>query len=450
MLKAEKATFQVLETDQWKRAAFQWATAFSPVCYLDSNRHAVQPGAYECLIGVGAVRRLHLPEGEAAFSKWQSFWDENPVWLFGHLSYDLKNEIENLDSSHADGIGFPLLHFFEPQYVLALFPDGRVDIHSRKEAPESVFEAIQRQAPAPEPASIFQERPHIQARIEAAEYLEKVLALQNHILEGDIYEANFCQEFFAENCRLNPQALFTRLNQLARAPFSAYYQTDDQYLLCASPERFLQKQGRRLVSQPIKGTIHRGRNAEEDLALRNQLQHSEKDRAENVMIVDLVRNDLARSCVPGSVVVPELFGVYSFAQVFQMISTVEGTLREDVSFAEAIRQAFPMGSMTGAPKVKAMELIERYEQSRRGLYSGAVGYITPEGDFDFNVVIRSLLYNQASQYLSFQVGGAIVYDSVPEKEYEECWWKARALLTVLGQDERISNPSFSRSLQNPG
>lgn len=436
--------------DLWKRAAFQWAAAHSPVCYLDSNHHKVQPGTYECLIGVGSARRLAVYDTGSAFSSWKSFWEESPGWLFGHLSYDLKNEVEQLGSRHSDGIGFPLLHFFDPIYVVALFPDGRVEIFSRKEPPGAIFEAIQREARIPAPTSLFKERPYIQARIPAGEYLEKVHALQGHILEGDIYEANFCQEFFAENCALNPQALFSRLNLLARAPFSAYYQVDDRYLLCASPERFLKKTGSQLVSQPIKGTIHRGRDAEEDLALRNQLFHSEKDRAENVMIVDLVRNDLARSCRPGSVQVPELFGIYPFAQVFQMISTVEGTLREGVSFVDAIRQAFPMGSMTGAPKVKAMELIEQYEESRRGLYSGAVGYVTPEGDFDFNVVIRSLLYNQTNKYLSFQVGGAIVYDSVPEQEYEECWWKARALLTVLGQDERTSNPSFSRSFQKPG
>ena len=206
-------------------------------------------------------------------------------------------------------------------------------------------------------------------------------------------------------------------------------------MLCGSPERFLRKKGRQLISQPIKGTIRRGVTQQEDEVLRQQLHQSLKDRAENVMIVDLVRNDLARSCQAGTVRVPELFGTYPFRQVWQMISTVTGQQHEQVDWLAAIKNAFPMGSMTGAPKVMSMQLIEKYEKSRRGLYSGAVGYITPNRDFDFNVVIRSILYNQIRQYLSFQVGGAIVYDSDPEQEYQECLLKAKGMLKALGLDQ---------------
>ena len=433
MLKADKASFQIGEIALWKQAALQWAASFSPICYFDSNQYPFQPGTYECLIGAGQVRQLGLHEAKGAFSHLDQFRKSKPGWLFGHLSYDLKNDVEDLSSSHPDGLGFPVLHFFEPRYVLELFPDGKLVIQSQAEPPAQIYEAINRLIPLGDPIPSIPHPLQLQARIGAEEYREKVLALQAHILEGDIYEANFCQEFFVEDCILSPLSLFSRLNRLAQAPFSAYYRLEDKYLLCASPERFLQKNGKQLTSQPIKGTLIRGRDEQEDQAFKNKLLQSEKDRAENVMIVDLVRNDLARSCVPGSVKVPELFEVYPFAQVFQMISTVKGELREGVTPIEAIRQAFPMGSMTGAPKVKAMELIEHYERSRRGLYSGALGFFTPEGDFDLNVVIRSLQYNQARKYLSFHVGGAIVYDSVPEQEYEECWWKARALLKVLGQ-----------------
>ena len=418
----------VENTAHWKRAAFQWAASFSPLCFLDSNEYPSRHGTYECLIGAGALRSLRHPEAPTAFSQLREFYQSQPSWLFGHLAYDLKNDLENLSSQNPDGVGFPALHFFQPLVVLELFPSGELRIHSEQKDPEQIFREIQNQTLAPETAA---PPIHVRARMAPSEYLEKVRRLQEHILEGDIYEVNFCQEFFAENCDLDTQALFWRLNQLAKAPFSAYYQTEENVLLCASPERFLKKTGNRLLSQPIKGTIHRGRDAEEDARLREQLAHSPKDRAENVMIVDLVRNDLARTCKPGSVRVPELFGIYPFAQVFQMISTVEGELREGMSFIEAIQKAFPMGSMTGAPKVMSMQLIEQYENSRRGLYSGALGYITPQGDFDFNVVIRSLLYNSDSRYLSFQVGGAIVYDSIPESEYEECQWKARALLNAL-------------------
>jgi len=424
---------------QWKRAALQWASGFSPVCYLDSNQ---RPGAYECLIGAGSVRHLSLSDPGNAFSLLQAFAEEKPSWLFGHLSYDLKNDVEKLVSHHPDGIGFPLLHFFEPVNVLELFPGGRLTIHCAEGDPGELHEAILRRLRGPDADPGPGDSIQVKARIDAVQYMEKIARIREHILEGDIYEANFCQEFFAEDTTIQPAALFSRLNRLSMAPFSAYYEVNDRFLLCASPERFLKKEGALLTSQPIKGTIRRGRDAEEDRKLREQLLNSEKDRAENVMIVDLVRNDLARSCIPGTVVTPELFGIYGFPQVFQMISTVQGRLRHGVPPVDAIRNAFPMGSMTGAPKVMAMELIERYEQTRRGLYSGAVGYFTPAGDFDFNVVIRSLLYNKPGRYLSFQVGGAIVWDSVAEREYEECLWKARALLTVLGQKPwSTTNPS---------
>jgi para-aminobenzoate synthetase component 1 len=265
------------------------------------------------------------------------------------------------------------------------------------------------------------------------DYLANVAAIRRHIIEGDLYEMNLCQEFYAEGVQLDPLSVFRRLNAIAKAPFATYFKLEDRYLLSASPERFLRKTGDLLVSQPIKGTRRRGASPASDEQARLDLAGSKKDQAENVMIVDLVRNDLARSCRPGSVVVEALFGIHTFETVHQMISTVTGVLRPDVHPVTAIQRAFPMGSMTGAPKVMAMQLIERYENTRRGLYSGAVGYFTPEGDFDFNVVIRSILYEAQTGYLSMQVGGAIVYDSVPEQEYEECLLKAEAMLKALSE-----------------
>jgi para-aminobenzoate synthetase component 1 len=264
-----------------------------------------------------------------------------------------------------------------------------------------------------------------------------VEAIRQHIIEGDVYEMNLCQEFFAENVPLEPLATFERLNALTNAPFAAYLRRGEHYLLCASPERFLKKENNRLISQPIKGTRRRHPEPAEDARIREQLRDSIKDRAENIMIVDLVRNDLARNCLPGSVQVEDLFGIYSFQTVHQMISTVTGQLRPGIHPLLALRDAFPMGSMTGAPKVMAMELIEQYERSRRGLFSGALGYFSPDGDFDFNVVIRSILYNAGTGYLSCQVGGAIVYDSVPEQEYEECLLKVRALLEAIGAKQPL-------------
>jgi para-aminobenzoate synthetase component 1 len=271
----------------------------------------------------------------------------------------------------------------------------------------------------------------LEPRISKEVYLYLVEAIRGHIGGGDIYEMNFCQEFYAENVDIDPAGIFVQLNEISRAPFATFFKNDHLSLICGSPERFLQKKGEMLVTQPIKGTRKRSADPLEDAAIREELFYSEKDRSENVMIVDLVRNDLSRNCLPGTVIVDELFGIYSFPTVHQMISTVRGTLPAGDDGLDALFDAFPMGSMTGAPKVMAMQLIEQYETTRRGLYSGAVGYFAPNGDFDFNVVIRSLQYNAKNKYLSCSVGGAIVYDSVPEQEYEECLVKIAAIRKTL-------------------
>jgi para-aminobenzoate synthetase component 1 len=216
-----------------------------------------------------------------------------------------------------------------------------------------------------------------------------------------------------------------------RAPFSAMFNWGDKYLMSASPERFLKKKGNKIISQPMKGTAPRSANPAEDSEYRERLRTSEKDRAENVMIVDLVRNDLARSCKPGSVQVDELFGIYTFPQVHQMVSVVSGELQNDMHPVDVIKHAFPMGSMTGAPKVMAMRLIEEMEESRRGMYAGSIGYFTPDMDFDFNVVIRSILYNDTTKYISIHSGGAIVFDSDPEEEYKECLIKVKGLRDIF-------------------
>lgn len=355
--------------------------------------------------------------------------DEHPSWLFGYFTYDLKNSIHGLESKRPDSIGFPDCIFYRPDTLL-LFNKDSVEIQS--ESPESIYEEILLSPAAAasglSPASPIALRPHMSRE----EYLQKVQAIQNHILEGDCYELNLCQEFSAAGAEIQPLGLFLQLSQQSPTPFASFQRISSHYMMGASPERFLKKEGNTLLSQPIKGTIRRGSTPEEDEQLKHALRNDEKELAENMMIVDLVRNDLARSALPGSVQAEELFGIYSFRQLHQMISTVRASLRPEVPFTEAIKNAFPMGSMTGAPKRKVMELIEHYEHSRRGLYSGAVGFITPAGNFDFNVVIRSLLYNATKKVLSFQVGGAITYDSVPEKEYEECLLKAAAMLQVLG------------------
>jgi len=417
------------ETAAVKKQLLHWADRHPVAVYLDHNDHPdPRYHNWEVLVAAGVVSELRVAAG-SAFAQLENWVAQHGDWCFGSFVYDLKNEVEKLTSVHPDGVGWPDLYFFQPETVVGI-RDDQMTVFSKNAAPETILQNIlQTRLSAAPPTSV--RKVPLQTRFRKEEYLATVTAIQKHILAGDVYELNLCQEFFAEGLALHPAAVFSQLNDLASAPFSAYFRLQDKYLCCASPERFLKKTGEQLISQPIKGTRRRGANPEQDAAIRQELAASEKDRAENVMIVDLVRNDLARSCRPGSVQVEELFGIHTFATVHQMISTVTGTLKAGQDGLAALRAAFPMGSMTGAPKVMAMQLIERYERSRRGLYSGAVGYCTPEGDFDFNVVIRSILYNAATRYASVQVGGAIIYDSVPEQEYEECLVKAAAMLRVL-------------------
>lgn len=418
--------FQVSDMQIFKHQILEFSRSFDPICCLDHNQYPNSDyHSFDALFGIGA--QAFIRPDKDRFESLKSFVDKQSEFLFGYLSYDLKNEIEKLESRPFDPIGFPDLHFFVPEIWIGI--RGNEAIIALHDAdPEDVYSNILEQG-IPD---VKNPKIEIHPRMGKEEYLRKVNTIKNHILEGDIYEMNFCQEFYAENAELDPWQTFHDLNNASKAPFASFYRNNNQFLIGGSPERFLKKEKQQLISQPIKGTIKRGRNTREDQILKSELETSEKDRAENVMIVDLVRNDLAKSCLPGSVQVEELFGIYEFEKVFQMISTVSGTLRPETHLVDAIKNAFPMGSMTGAPKVRSMQLIETYEQSRRGLYSGSVGYIDPKGDFDFNVVIRSILYQAETKYLSFQVGGAIVYDSVPEKEYEECLLKASNVIQILG------------------
>ena len=428
----QTATFPLQDVNLFKKQVFQWATSFEIFCFLDNNGHTENIyNSHEGLMAVGAESHILHTRPHGAFRDLQEFYDSKKDWLFGFLSYDLKNDTEALTSDNLDSVVMPEMHFFQPSYVFDIQSDN-VKIFSKGLAPDLVFQTIQNIDIYSSP--VLQNSPplpSLNARISKEKYIETVKKVKQNIQLGDIYEMNFCQEFYAENVEINPYSLFQKLNKKANTPFAAFYKLKNRYLLCASPERFMKKEGRKLISQPIKGTAPRDKDKKIDLALKDELYHSQKNRSENVMIVDLVRNDLARSCKAGTVKVEELFGVYGFEKVWQMISTVVGELREDVHLVEAIKRSYAMGSMTGAPKIRAMELIEEYEQTKRGLYSGAVGYITPDGDFDFNVIIRSLIYNEVEKYLSFQVGGAIVDASKPEEEYEECLLKGKNISEVL-------------------
>lgn len=456
----EKNTTSFLIKDMFafKRKAFAWAAQFEIVSYLDNNQYFNKKySGFENLLAVGAEDQiLTSPKTKIkgktfspasgdwevdsqSFELLKKFHNEKKGWLFGFLTYDLKNETEDLSSNNFDGIELPDLHFFQPKIVIEFLENrpadqaGEIRIHSKDKNAVSIFEKINQTSGFS--SKVFSnkkiQKKYIKNRISKKEYLETLSKIKSHISKGDIYEMNFCQEFYIENIDLDPYILFEKFNTVGKAPFAAFYKFKNKYILCASPERFLKKEGQKLITQPIKGTIKRGTTSQEDEQLQQQLYNSPKDRSENVMIVDLVRNDLARSCKAGSVKVEELFGIYPFEQVHQMISTVVGELKEDVHFVDAIKNAYPMGSMTGAPKIRAMELIEEFEKTKRGLYSGTIGYIKPNGDFDFNVIIRSMIYNKDKKYLSYQTGGAIVFDSNPEGEYEECLLKAKGMMETF-------------------
>ena len=357
--------------------------------------------------------------------------ENQSFWKFGMLTYDLKNEIENLNSNHPDEINFPTLYFFIPEVVI-LLNDDTLDVECYLDArsEEKIFQQLL--SLEEQEIETNNNENHIETKLaSSSDYLKTIEKIQYHLHRGDIYEMNYCLQIL-QRFEINPLNVYKRLTHLSPSPFSCFARIDQHYLLCASPERFIAREGTRIFSQPMKGTSKRSPDKSVDEHLKFQLQQSEKERAENVMIVDLVRNDLSRIAKRGSVKVDELFGVYTFPRVHQMVSTISAELGVDISFAEIIKSLFPMGSMTGAPKVRAMQLIEELENFKRGIFSGSVGYINPDGDFDFNVVIRSIIYNCETLQISIPVGSAITAKSDAMQEYDECMLKVQSMLNALG------------------
>ena len=425
-------TYKVNDNLKFKENLLRWAQQFCEIIWLDSNSYSHLYGDYELILAAEAFTLINTDHVDA-FEKLDEYQKTTKDWLFGYLTYDLKNDAENLVSQNHDGLCFPDLFFFQPQRIITL-KDNQVTFHYLNmidDEIESDFLNIVNNEFTSKSCFQTENDSKVQVRLTQKQYLERIALMQNHILRGDIYEANYCQEFFLENISLHPVQTFSKLNSISKAPFASFFRNDDLYAMCSSPERFVKKIGNKVVSQPIKGTSKRSDDDKIDYSLAKKLKSDPKERAENVMIVDLVRNDLSRIAQKSSVKVEELCKVYPFEQVHQMISTVSCLVKPDVSPVEVIKNCFPMGSMTGAPKISAMDIIEKLEVFKRGLYSGSIGYFTPNGDFDFNVVIRSILYNESQKYASFSVGSAITAKSDPEKEYEECLLKAKAMRQVL-------------------
>lgn len=419
------STFPTGNFGEIKAKVLGWLKQFNTFCFLDNHQYRFQYNSQECLVAAG-IRRS-IGEKDNNLEDVQRIMNEKKSWLFGHLCYDLKEQLGFIPSQKIDRVGFPNVFFFEPEIIIR-FDESNIEITAQD--PDFIMKAIS-QTDTLEDSVLNSAGTKLKNRMTRDEYINIINKLKQHILRGDCYEINFCQEIFCETENLDPVLVYQRLAEISPNPFSALYRHNHSWLLCASPERFLKRSKNTIMSQPIKGTSKRFANEKIDNESRDQLLDSKKDRSENVMVVDLVRNDLSRVCKQGSVKVDELFGIYSFPQVHQMISTISGQLKENVSFAEIIRATFPMGSMTGAPKQRVIELIETYELSRRGIFSGALGYISPDGDFDFNVVIRSLLFNGNTGYLSYLVGSGITFYSDAGKEWEECLMKAEAIEKAL-------------------
>lgn len=419
---------KVEDLNKFKTSVVNYANQFDVCCVLDSNQHQDRYSKFEFIAAFGVKEFIEVNEKSHAFSDLEQFKANKNDWIFGGFSYDLKNEIEELSSSNADEINLPNLFFFSTKHII-IIKDSEVELIS--EIAEEIYQEINKTTlPS---LNLTQQNAAIKSRFNKQEYIERIELIKHEIALGNIYESNFCIEFYAENFEINPVAIYHQLNKKSLAPFANYFKWNNKFVISATPERFLAKRGNQLISQPIKGTAKRSINIEEDNRLKKELFEHPKERQENVMIVDLVRNDLTKSAKKGTVKVEELYGIYTFEQVHQMISTIVCEKEDDISDIEAIKNTFPMGSMTGAPKVKAMELMEQFERTKRGLYSGSIGYFAPDGDFDFNVIIRTILYHQEKKYLSFQVGSAITFYADAEKEYEECYLKAKAIFEVLVQ-----------------
>ncbi len=326
-----------------------------------------------------------------------------------YTSYDYKNKIESFAEKENNPLQFPTQLYCEVEKIIPLTQN---DISFSCQ-------------------TLKQQAISVQASICKEDYIRTVEQLKQHIQQGDIYEINYCITFEAHDVNINPFVLFQKLNQISKAPYAALTKFNKHWIISSSPELFLSKRENVLYTKPIKGTAKRSLNKEEDENLKTQLHQSIKEQNENVMIVDVARNDLSRISEKGSVVVNKLFDIESYEQVHQMVSTVSCQLKNNTSFNDILKATFPMASMTGAPKIKAMELIDKYELYNRNAYSGALGYIDKHGDFDLSVLIRSIFYNEEKNYLSFSVGSAITDMCHPEEEYKECLLKAKAMMEVL-------------------
>ena len=397
--------------------------------FLDSACVNPKTGRYS-IICIGVERELSLKGDKALFDKLKGFYSDLkekylvprlPFGIYGYLSYDANRFIENVPSPCLDDISMPDVHFILPHQTLIF------DNLSKKCFQVTFGDFVDFSTASPKGKGFSSK--FLRSNMDKDYFVWAVERIKDYIAAGDTFQVNFSQRFDVSFSGSKVE-LYAKLRSLNPSPFSFYFELGDFAAVSCSPERLLRVNDGLAETRPIAGTRRRGRNEREDYFLERELMLSEKERAEHVMLVDLERNDLGRVCEYGTVEVDELMVVEKYSHVIHIVSNVVGKLKRDVSPIDAIKALFPGGTITGAPKVRTMEIIAELEPTRRGLYTGSVGYIGFNGNLDLNIVIRTLLFKENLGML--QVGAGIVWDSDPLKEYEETLHKGRALLESLG------------------
>lgn len=410
-----------ISVEQLLAAATQWPC----VALLHSGDQKDPYGQYDWLFALGQHPFVQDQADLSVVDHWLASHAEN--YRFGVLSYDLRLQLEILPDQHRKDQLLPDVAFFDAEVVISC---ANGVVRWERGSPEQLWGASIPEALEPQSVSW-----NFHTAMERDQYLEAFERVQQLLQQGDLYEMNLCRPFWSpipEQAAHQTESLFLHLLRTNPAMQSGYFRCGHHVVISSSPERFLCKRGMQLLSEPIKGTTARHPNSEEDQRRKELLRNHPKERSENVMIVDLVRNDLSRLCTPGSVVVDELFAIRTLAKVHQMVSIVRGELEANLPFSQILQATFPMGSMTGAPKVAAMREIDRLEVFRRGWYSGSLGYFTPQNSFDFNVLIRSVVINLQERKALVGAGGAITIQSEAEAEFHETELKALSTIHAMG------------------
>jgi len=425
--------FQVDDQTIFKQQMFQWSHASEDIVYLDSHsskNHQDNFSQFEALLAVDAFTAIKT-DALDGFAKLNDYQQSTNDWIFGFISFELREDTHHLPSKKQNNIDFPDLYFFQPKKLI-LLKNNQVFFHYLPLCDDEItddFNNILKIGPTEKTftKTTFELKPQTSQQ----DYLKAANQLMAHIQRGDIYEINYCLEFYANDTIIYPFEVFLALNKFAESPFASFFKTNNLYIMSATPERYLQRMNNKVVSQPIKGTSQRFDNYLLDKQSKENLKKNAKEIAENVMIVDLVRNDLSMTAIKNTVKVDELCEVYTFNQVHQLISTISSEVEQNIPSSTLLKTTFPMGSMTGAPKQSALALIEEFEDFRRGVYSGSLGYFDPNGNFDFNVIIRTLLYNAQNKYLSYSAGSALTAQANAQKEYEECLLKVAMINQIF-------------------